>query len=121
MRTRHSNSKKKGSTGALKPKGKAADHACIAYLVGVVDQGGSDKEKMQAQFDRLRSASLTFRSWADQKLQNYGAEKDEFNPAAMASAALKLVDGQEQARRKVVKESLEKCKFRSLDDIKAGK
>ena len=39
----------------------------------------------------------------------------------MASAALKLLDGQEQSRRKAVKDSLEKYQFRSWDDIKAGK
>jgi hypothetical protein len=102
-------------------KAQAADHACIGYLVGVVDQGSSDKEKTEERFRRLRSESVAFRNWAAQQLQIRGAEKDEFDPIAMASAALKLLDGQEQARRKAVKDSLEKAKFRSWNDIKAVK
>jgi hypothetical protein len=38
----------------------------------------------------------------------------------LASSVLKLLDGQERARREAVKKGLEMCKFQSWDEIAAG-
>jgi hypothetical protein len=112
----------KGIDGSAEyDKVQAADHACIGYLVGVVDQGSGDQQKMQERFSRLRTESINFRTWAMQQLHQYGAGEDKIDPVAMVAAALKQLVGQEEARRKAVKETLEKCKLRSWEEIRSGK
>lgn len=115
--------KAKGIDGeAQYEKAQAAASACVGYLQGVVDQGSGDKEAIKEQLVQLRSASGDFRSWAAQKLDTgtYGDAAENVDPLDLATAALKLLDAQEQERRKAVKDSLEKCKFRSWNDINVG-
>jgi hypothetical protein len=103
-------------------KPQAAANACIAYLIGMLDQGSGDKNQLADRMARLNSASVRFRTWAAQQLgAGHGAEAMTIDPLALASAIRKLLDAQEKDRREQVKKSLEKYKFRSWEDIRAGK
>ena len=102
-------------------KAQAAASDCIGYLQGVVDQGGGDKDAIKDRLMRLKTASEDFRGWAAQKVTGaYGDVEENVDLPGLATAALKLLDVQEQQRRKAVKESLEKCKFHSWNEVNTG-
>jgi hypothetical protein len=94
----------------------------VNHLQGVLDQGYGDQMKIADHFERLRDQSFTFRSWAEMRLKKqYGAVVGGVDPATFATALLNLLNSQEQVRRKEVKESLERHRFRSWEDIKLGR
>lgn len=102
-------------------KVQVAANGCIGYLQGVLDQGAGNEEAIRNELASLATASAVFRSWALQQLQVFGEAKKELDLTKLVSAVLRLLDTQEKERRKMVKETLEGCKFRSRDEIVAGR
>lgn len=97
-----------------------ANHKCIAFLIGVVNDGRGDQKEIASRLADADAAANEFCKWADEKLNEKAFGKGVEDYAKIAMDLLNLLDGQEQARRRRVVESLEKCRFRSWHDIAKG-
>lgn len=96
-------------------------NGCIGYLQAVVDQGHQDSAETLARMEKVRAAGARFRKWADEN-QKFGGpiQTKMSDPTELLDKTMKLLNSQEQDRRKAVKDTFEKCKFRSWQDLGAG-
>jgi hypothetical protein len=103
-------------------KAQLAASECIGYLDGVLSSGSGDQEQIKQRLEKTVAACSSFVEWADKKLpRNTGAvESASIDITAIAFGMMKLLNNQEQDRRKAVRESLQRCKFPSWGDISSS-
>jgi hypothetical protein len=102
-------------------KAQRAANEYIGYLDGVLAGGSGDQEQIKKRLEQTVEVCSSFVVWADDKLpRKTGAvESAAIDIPAFAFGIMKLLNSQEQERRRAVRESLKGYKFPSWADIPA--
>lgn len=96
-----------------------ADHACVAFLTGVVDGPQVNEEKINKELKHFDNEVETFCKWADDQLKGKEPPVGElpFDPAQIITELLKTIHWQSKEKREELKREIEKHKFRRWDEI----
>jgi hypothetical protein len=100
-------------------KAQRAANEYIGYLDGVLASGSGDQEQIRKRLEKTVEVCSSFVVWADGKLpRKTGAvESASIDIPAFAFGIMKLLNSQEQERRRAVRESFKGYKFPSWADI----
>jgi hypothetical protein len=103
-------------------KAQRAANDYIGYIDGILSSGRGDQEQIKKCLETTFAACSSFVAWADKKLppKTGAVESASFDIQSFAFGIMRLLNNAEPERRKVVRESLQSCKFPSWRDIPSG-
>jgi hypothetical protein len=104
-------------------KAQRAANEYIGYLDEVLSRGSGDQGQIRKRLETTFAACGSFVAWADKNLspKTETAESASLDLQTFAFGIMKLLNKQEEERRKAVRESLRGCKFPSWRDISSDK
>ena len=100
-------------------KAQRAANEYIGYLDDVLARGSGDQEQIKKRLETTFATCSSFVAWADKNLspKSGATESASLDLQSFAFGIMKLLNKQEEERRKAVRESLQGCKFPSWKDI----